>query len=314
VGGLAGLSKIRVDADGRRSHIRAIPIDIQRGRAIVTRSEKSDYVRIASAIEFINANTASQPRLSEVAAAVHMSKFHFQRMFCRWAGVTPKHYLQTLTVERAKQLLGEARPQLEISASLGLSSGSRLHDHFITVEGVTPGQYENKGDGLSISYGVHSTRFGAVFIASTPRGVCRLAFIEPKEEKAQLLALQKWWPNAALSADFDSTLLIAESMFGVATACDRPLSLFVSGTNFQVNVWRALMRIPPGKVASYADVATAVGKPKAVRAVGSAIGANPIAYLIPCHRVIRQSGELGGYRWGQTRKHALHAWEAAVYE
>jgi AraC family transcriptional regulator of adaptative response/methylated-DNA-[protein]-cysteine methyltransferase len=271
----------------------------------------SDYDRIAQAISFITSRVNSQPALKEVAAHVHMSPFHFQRLFCRWAGVTPKRFLQALTVERAKQLLGESKPLLEVSDSLGLSSSSRLYDHFVQLEAVTPGEFKMGGAGLMIEHAVHDTPFGKAFIAVTARGICNLAFLDSPDIEEHLISLSKKWPRAVLHENRQRTGAIINAMFDVDRKLDRPLSLHVSGTNFQISVWKALLKIPPAKVASYAQVATVIGHPSAARAVGLAAGANPVAFLIPCHRVIQQSGKLGGYHWGETRKHAIHAWEAA---
>jgi AraC family transcriptional regulator of adaptative response/methylated-DNA-[protein]-cysteine methyltransferase len=274
----------------------------------------SDYDRIARAIAFIAGRVDSQPQLKEVAAHLHMSPFHFQRLFSRWTGVTPKRFLQVLTVERAKQLLDESKPLLEVSDSLGLSSGSRLYDHFVHLEAVTPGEFKTGGAGLTIEHGVHDTPFGQAFIAATTRGICKLAFLDAPDIEAHLSGLIERWPHALLHENRRRTGAIIDSMFDVDRKPDRPLSLHVSGTNFQISVWKALLRIPPGKVASYAQVASAIGRPDSARAVGLANGANPVAFLIPCHRVIQQSGQLGGYHWGVTRKQAIHAWESARYE
>ena len=274
----------------------------------------SDYDRIAEAIAFITSGVDRQPTLNEIAAHVHLSPFHFQRLFSRWAGVTPKRFLQVLTLERAKQLLAESRPLLEVSDILGLSSGSRLYDHFVHLEAITPGEFKMGGAGLTIEHAVHHTPFGNVFIAVTPRGVCNIAFLEQQEGDEHLAELYKKWPRAAISENHENTLVIIQAMFGEKQRLDRPLSLHVAGTNFQTRVWEALLQIPPGKVVSYSDVAEAIGRPRAARAVGHAVGANPVAFLIPCHRVIQQSGKLGGYHWGETRMHAIHAWESARYE
>lgn len=274
----------------------------------------SDYDRIAEAISFIASQVNSQPSLEEIAAHVHLSPFHFQRLFSRWAGVTPKRFLQVLTLERAKQLLSESKPLLEVSDSLGLSSGSRLYDHFVHLEAVTPGEYKMGGMGLTIEYAVHGTPFGKAFIAITPRGVCSFAFLEHAEADGHLAGLHKNWPHAMVHENRQRTLAVIKTMFGEEQKLDRPVSLHVSGTNFQISVWKALLQIPPAKVVSYSQVATAIGHPNSARAVGLAVGANPVAFLIPCHRVIQQSGKLGGYHWGETRKQAIHAWEAARYE
>ena len=274
----------------------------------------SDYARIADAIRFIASQVARQPTLDEIAAHVHLSPFHFQRLFSRWAGVTPKRYLQVLTLERAKALLQESRPLLEVADTLGLSSGSRLYDHFVQLEAVTPGEYKQRGAGLVIDHGVHDTPFGQAFVALTPRGVCNFSFLDDQAPEAPLAALAQRWPAAELREAPSRTQGVIHTMFDGSKTPDRPISLHVSGTNFQISVWRALLQIPPAKVVSYAQVASAVGNPKAARAVGLAVGANPVALMIPCHRVIQQNGKLGGYHWGETRKQAIHAWEAARYE
>ncbi|MFM5573454.1 bifunctional transcriptional activator/DNA repair enzyme AdaA [Aeromonas sp. 602200] len=274
----------------------------------------SDYARIADAIRFIASQVERQPTLDEIAAHVHLSPFHFQRLFSRWAGVTPKRYLQVLTLERAKVLLQESRPLLEVADTLGLSSGSRLYDHFVQLEAVTPGEYKQRGAGLVIDHGVHDTPFGQAFVALTPRGVCNFSFLDDQTPQTPLAALAHSWPEARLQEAPSRTQGVINAMFDGSKAPDRPISLHVSGTNFQISVWRALLQIPPAKVVSYAQVASAVGNPKAARAVGLAVGANPVALMIPCHRVIQQNGKLGGYHWGETRKQAIHAWEAARYE
>jgi len=276
----------------------------------------TDYDRIADAIDFIARRVDSQPTLNETAAHLHLSPFHFQRLFCRWAGVTPKRFLQVLTLERAKQLLSESRPLLEVSDSLGLSSGSRLYDHFVHLEAVTPGEYKTGGAGLTIEYAVHDTPFGKTFIAITPKGICNFSFFDGVEADEHLTGLHKKWPNAVVHENRQQTLAVIQAMFGGKKKQDRPIpiSLHVSGTNFQISVWKALLQIAPATVASYSQVATAIGHPSSARAVGLAVGANPVAFLIPCHRVIQQSGKLGGYHWGETRKQAIHAWESARYE
>ncbi|MFM4803186.1 methylated-DNA--[protein]-cysteine S-methyltransferase [Aeromonas bivalvium] len=274
----------------------------------------SDYARISDAIAFIASQVERQPTLDEIAAHVHLSPFHFQRLFSRWAGVTPKRYLQVLTLERAKALLQESRPLLEVADTLGLSSGSRLYDHFVQLEAVTPGEYKQRGAGLVIDHGVHDTPFGQAFVALTPRGVCNFSFLDDQAPEAPLAALAQRWPRAELREAPSRTQEVIHNMFDGNKAPDRPISLHVSGTNFQISVWRALLEIPPARVVSYAQVASAIGNPKAARAVGLAVGANPVALMIPCHRVIQQNGKLGGYHWGETRKQAIHAWEAARYE
>jgi AraC family transcriptional regulator, regulatory protein of adaptative response / methylated-DNA-[protein]-cysteine methyltransferase len=271
----------------------------------------SDYERIAKAIDFLVENAESQPSLKKIAASVHLSPFHFQRLFSNWVGVTPKRFLQTLTVERAKELLALSEPLEVVSDAVGLSTSSRLHDHFIQLEAVTPGQYKSAGLGLEILFGIHQTIFGDCLIAATDRGICKLAFVDAGDIDEELSTLQRQWPEANISEDQQSTAEMAKVIFHSDQNANRPISLQVRGTNFQVMVWRALMQIPQGRLQSYSGIAEAIGKPSATRAVGTAIGANPIAFLIPCHRVVRQSGAIGGYRWGETRKHAIHAWESA---
>lgn len=274
----------------------------------------SDYDRIAQAISFIVSRANNQPALNEIAAHLHMSPFHFQRLFCRWVGVTPKRFLQALTLERAKQLLSESKPLLEVSDSLGLSSGSRLYDHFVHLEAVTPGEYKKGGVGLTIEHAIHDTPFGKAFVATTTRGICKFAFLDYSDINVLKSGLLKKWPQAEFHENRQGTQTIIETMFDKESTLDRPLSLHVSGTNFQISVWKALLEIPPSTVTSYTQVANRIGLPRAARAVGTAIGANPVAFLIPCHRVIQQSGKLGGYHWGETRMHAIHAWESARYE
>lgn len=271
----------------------------------------SDYDRIAKAIAFIAGRADRQPSLDEIAAHVHLSPFHFQRLFCRWAGVTPKRYLQVLTVERAKRLLSESRPLLDVADAVGLSSGSRLYDHFVHLEAATPGEFKAAGAGMTMEYGVHDTPFGPVFIALTARGICSLEFADDCAAEDARSRLARKWPKARILENQAKTGATADAIFGGNIRPDRPLSLHVSGTNFQISVWKALLQIPSGRVASYAEIARAIHHPRAARAVGSAIGDNPVAFLIPCHRVIRQSGDLAGYRWGIIRKHAIHAWETA---
>ena len=272
---------------------------------------KSDYHRIAGAIDFIAANSQQQPTLNDVAVHLELSAAHFQRLFSRWTGVTPKKYLQILTVEHAKQLLSESKPLLAVSDEVGLSSGSRLYDHFVQLEAVTLGEYKTGGAGLSIDYGVHNSPFGDIFVAATARGICKLSFLDQADLTADVTDLQRRWPNALLRRNAPDSVTIIDRIFSGTGPVDRPLSLHVCGTKFQINVWRALMQIPAGTLSSYSHIAKAVGRPMAARAVGSAIGSNPIAFFIPCHRVLQQSGNIGGYHWGVTRKHLIHAWESA---
>lgn len=272
-------------------------------------THSSDYDRIAEAISFIVSRVNDQPTLEDIANHLHLSPYHFQRLFCRWAGVTPKRFLQVYTLEQAKQLLNKSQSVLEVSNSLGLSSSSRLYDHFVNLEAVTPGEYKMGGAGLTIEYAMHDTPFGKAFIAITPRGICSFAFSQDIDK--QLADISKKWPNAALFENRHSTNAVVEAMFKEQKRSTYPISLHLSGTNFQINVWKALLQIPPTNLVSYSQVAKAIGHPNSARAVGLAVGQNPVAFVIPCHRVIQQSGEIGGYHWGTTRKLAIQAWEAA---
>ena len=274
---------------------------------------KSDYQRIAQAIEFINANAKQQPSLENIAAHLHLSPFHFQRLFSQWAGVAPKKYLQILTVDRAKQLLAQSKPLAEVSDSVGLSGSSRLHDHFVQLEAASPGEFKAGGAGMEIRYSVIGGPFGDAFIAVTPRGICKLSFLSTHNIEQQIVDLNAQWPAAKLVNQASETTRMVEALFAGKQTINGPLSLYVKGTNFQINVWRALLQIEPGCISSYVQVAAAVGKPRAYRAVGTAIGSNQVAFFIPCHRVLQQSGQIGGYLWGETRKHAIHAWESARY-
>ncbi len=275
----------------------------------------SDYERIAKAMNYIRDNLLTQPGLDEIAAHVHLSPYHFQRLFSRWAGVSPKRFLQVLTLEKAKSMLAEQDISvLEVSDAIGLSSGSRLYDHFVQIEAVTPSEYKQAGLGLTMYYGIHATPFGNAFLAATTRGIYKLIFVDTETEGELRNKLQQEWPHATIHADQKATADIVEQVFQPALPATRPLSLLVRGTNFQIKVWQALLHIPPGQVASYGQIAKVIGQPGAARAVGSAAGANPLAFIIPCHRVIRQSGKLGGYRWGMTRKQAILAWESVRHD
>jgi len=272
----------------------------------------SDYELVAQAIRYLEGQATAQPSLADVAGHIGVSPFHLQRVFTRWAGVSPKRFLQYLTVEHAKRLLDESRPVLDAAYAAGLSGPGRLHDLFVTVEAVTPGEYRAKGEGLAIWYGRHESPFGDCLLAATERGVCGLSFLNGDRWDAALANLAERWPGAELSEQPEVTQPLADRIFGQAQPDPaRPLALLLKGTNFQLKVWEALLRIPPGTVCTYGDIARITGAPSAVRAVGGAVGANAVAYLIPCHRVIRSSGAIGGYRWGDILKHAMLGWEAA---
>ncbi len=271
-----------------------------------------DYSRIERAILFLGENYHRQPDLREVAENVNLSEFHFQRMFRRWAGITPKRFVQFLTLEHAKRLLSESHSVLDATYDAGLSSPGRLHDLFVNIEAMTPGEFKAQGAGLRITYGFHSTPFGESLLAVTGRGICGLGFIGPGGRASVLRDFQSRWPeahweeNARLTQPYIRRIFSGENGNG-----DRPITLLLHGTNFQIKVWEAMLKIPMGSVVPYEYLAARVCSPQAARAVGGAVGKNPIAFLIPCHRVIRKAGGIGGYHWGTTRKKAMLAWEAA---
>lgn len=273
---------------------------------------KGDYQRIEQAIAYLESHAREQPSLAEAAAALGLSQHHFQRLFKRFAGVSPKRFLQFLTASQARRLLQDSRPVLDAAFALGLSSPSRLHDLTLNAYAMTPGQVAREGQGLEIRYGLPDTPFGRCLLAVTDRGVCGLYFVDSGGREAALANLAQSWPGAELRQDQASVGRVAQRIFApMASGRPTPLNLLVRGSNFQLQVWQALLRIPPGAVIAYGNLATRLGSPGAARAVGRAVGANPIAYLIPCHRVLRASGAFGGYRWGLQRKKAMLAWEAA---
>jgi len=269
-----------------------------------------DYERMAEAISFVEEHQQAQPRLEDVADAMGLSPFHAQRIFSRWAGVSPKRLLAILTHADARAALERGAPLLDAAFEVGLSGPGRLHDLFVTVEAMTPGEVKRKGEGLEIRYGWHDTPFGAGLYMVTPRGLCGLAFADPGTEGTALEDMKARWPNAEFVQEPAATAPFAARAFSTGTR-DEPLKLHLGGTPFQLQVWRALLEIPFGETASYTDIAKKVCTEKAVRAVGSAVGRNPVSFLIPCHRVLRQTKALGGYHWGLTRKKALLTWEAA---
>lgn len=270
----------------------------------------NDYDRIETAIRYINNHYDTQPTLDEIADAVGLSAFHFHRLFRRWASITPKQFLQCLTVEHAKALLNNSS-LLDTSFELGLSGSSRLHDHFVTLEAVTPGQFKTSGKGLTIEYGTCQSPFGLAFIAATDRGVCQLAFVTQNNASEPLDRLRKSWPNACVRVNHNKIAILGKTIFNTNASSSCTLNMIVKGSNFQVKVWQSLLQIPSGELCAYSQIARMINKPRASRTVANAIGANPIAYLIPCHRVIRSTGALGGYHWGIERKLALQAYEAA---
>lgn len=269
------------------------------------------YAKIAMAIDYIQQNFTRQPSLEEIAAAVHLSPQHLQRVFCEWAGVSPKKFTQFLSVEYAKHILQDRRLSLQAAShQLGLSGSSRLHDLFVNIEGMTPGEFRQGGCALTINHQLTQTPFGPVVVASTSKGVCYMAF-EDKENTA-FSRLTHTFPKANFQEKTDSLQTSALTIFKQNWNEQQAIKLHLRGTEFQLKVWQSLLKIPTSQLSTYGDIAQSIQKPTAARAVGTAIGSNPIAFLIPCHRVIQNSGKLGGYMWGTTRKSAIIGWEAAI--
>jgi len=268
-----------------------------------------DYKRIEQAILYLENHYREQPSLEEVASSIGLSEFHFQRLFTRWAGVSPKRFLQFLTKEGAKDLLSRSENLLDTTHQVGLSSLGRLHDLFVTTEAMTPGEYKTRGEGVTIRYGIHLTPFGKCLIGLTEHGICHLGFVVGSEGEA-IDNLVSDWKEARMVEDYRSTAALVEPIFDLRFSPRiKPLTLHLRGTNFQLKVWEALLQIPTGAVTTYEGLAQRIGQPNASRAVGSAVGHNPVAVLIPCHRVIRKVGEFGNYRYGALRKKALLAKE-----
>ena len=273
------------------------------------RQSSEDYLRVEQAIQYLENHYKDQPELQQVAANVGLSEYHFQRLFTRWAGVSPKRFLQFLTKEGAKDLLDRSENLLDTTHQVGLSSLGRLHDLFVTAEAVTPGEYKSRGAGVTIHYGIHPTPFGKCLIATTERGICHLSFVQTSEGDA-IDQLVTDWKQARMIEDYRSTVSLVEPIFDLRYQHrGKPLNVHLRGTNFQLKVWEALLQIPAGEVTTYAGLAARIGHPNATRAVGTAVGHNPIAVLIPCHRVIRKVGDFGNYRYGAPRKKALLARE-----
>jgi AraC family transcriptional regulator, regulatory protein of adaptative response / methylated-DNA-[protein]-cysteine methyltransferase len=274
--------------------------------------DSEDYDRIARAIAFMRQHHLSQPDLATVAQHLRLSEYHFQRLFTQWAGISPKRFLQYLTIEYAKSKINQTQSLLNLTLDVGLSSPGRLHDLFVNLEAMSPGEFKAGGAGLQIHYGIHDTPFGKALIATTARGVCNLHFLDAADQLTAEQILRRSWSNAEIIHDAKDTQPLDDLIFDSSISREqKPLTLLVKGTNFQIQVWRALLKVPLGGMTTYQTVAEMIGCPTAARAVGNAVGNNPIGYLIPCHRVIRESGELGGYRWGLERKTAILGWEAS---
>ncbi len=274
--------------------------------------DRETYELMRRAIAFIRQHHLEQPSLATIAQHVNLSEYHFQRLFTQWAGISPKRFSQYLTLDYAKSKITETNSLLELALESGLSSPGRLHDLFVTLEAMSPGEYKAAGAGLTIRYGIHDTPFGASLIAITDRGICNLHFLDDTDQTLAEQQLQTEWPNATIVYAQQATEDICAQIF--QTPNQSPLKLHIKGTNFQIQVWQALLKIPFGGLTTYQGLAKSIGKPTAARAIGNAVGRNPVSYLIPCHRVIRGSGELGGYRWGLDRKTALLGWEAGQSE
>jgi AraC family transcriptional regulator of adaptative response/methylated-DNA-[protein]-cysteine methyltransferase len=270
-----------------------------------------NYQRIEQAIRYLEENFQRQPELDEVAEKVHLSPFHFQRIFTEWAGISPKRFLQFLTVDFLKDKLSKTKNLIDAAEAAGLSSQSRIYDLFTTLEAVTPQEYKLHGEGIRIQYGFHETPFGLALIGVTDRGICWLSFLQADEEpRTELEKMKTHWNNSVFSESSELTQKFIDQVFN-QVSLKQPLHVFVKGTNFQIKVWEALLKIPMGGVSTYQTIASTIKSPKAMQAVGSAVGSNHIAYLIPCHRVIRKDGILGEYRWSAARKKSIIGWEMA---
>jgi AraC family transcriptional regulator of adaptative response/methylated-DNA-[protein]-cysteine methyltransferase len=273
--------------------------------------EGSDYETVRRVIEMITLDYRDQPSLETIAAEIGQSPTQLQKLFTRWAGLSPKAFLQAVTIDHAKRLLGqEGLPLLETSYEVGLSGPGRLHDLFVTHEAMSPGEWKAKGGGLTIRYGFHHSPFGVALVMATERGLAGLAFADEGGEQEALDDMTRRWPNATYVEDAEATLPYVGRVFDRSQwLCDRPLRVVLIGTDFQMRVWQSLLKIPYGKAVTYSDVANDIGQPTANRAVGAAVGANPISFVVPCHRAVARNGALTGYHWGLTRKRAMLGWE-----
>jgi AraC family transcriptional regulator of adaptative response/methylated-DNA-[protein]-cysteine methyltransferase len=278
----------------------------------INSQQSRDYEKIGSAIRYLEEHQLEQPGLADLASALHMSEYHLQRLFSRWVGISPKRFMQYLTKEHAKYWLDQSRDVLNTAHSVGLSGPGRLHDMFITCEAMTPGEYKSRGAGLKIGYGIHPSPFGDCLVGVTQRGICSLIFLSEGDQAAALSNLISGWPAAEIEEDQAGTAGVAAGMQTLfRDQPSTPMRIYLSGSNFQIKVWEALMQIPSGSVASYQQVAVQIGMPGASRAVGNAVAQNPIPVLIPCHRVIRHNGEFGEYSYGTLRKKAILGYEMA---
>ena len=274
-----------------------------------------DYARIEAAILYLEAHFRDQPSLATVARETGLGPHHFQRLFRRWAGISPKRFGQYLTLDYAKAQLEASASVLDATYDAGLSGPARLHDLFVTYEAMSPGAFKQGGEGVDIAWGVHPSPFGPCFVGQTERGICALGFADGDESDGETVraGFERRWPAARFREDAAATQPVVARVFGERSTDGTPLRLAVAGTNFQLKVWEALLRIPPGRVTSYRALAQALGLPRSARAVGGAVAANPISYLIPCHRVIRGTGRISNYEWGPARKRVMLGWEAARF-
>ncbi|CAG1014827.1 MAG: methylated-DNA--[protein]-cysteine S-methyltransferase [Rhizobiaceae bacterium] len=273
--------------------------------------EGGDYEIVRKVIEKISLDYRDQPSLDDLAAAVGETPTALQKLFTRWAGLSPKAFLQAVTLDHARRLLDQGMPLLDAAFEVGMSGPGRLHDLFVTHEAMSPGDYKTRGAGLTVRYGFHVTQFGIALVMVTDRGLAGLAFADPGGERAALDDMTGRWPNAAYVEDIAATAPYAGRIFDPARwRSDQPLRVVLIGTDFQVRVWEALLKIPMGRACTYSAIASGIGMPKASRAVGAAIGANPISFVVPCHRAVGKAGALTGYHWGITRKRAMLGWEA----
>jgi AraC family transcriptional regulator of adaptative response/methylated-DNA-[protein]-cysteine methyltransferase len=273
----------------------------------------ADYDIVRRAIAHIRGNWRTQPEIEQIAEAAGVTPTELHHLFRRWAGLTPKAFLQALTLDSARNLLRDSASVLDASYEVGLSGPGRLHDLFVTHESMSPGEWKTGGEGLTVYYGFHPAMFGTALVMATERGLCGLAFADPGEEKAAITDMRSRWPRATYVEDSARTAPLCARIFDKKLwREDRPLRVVLIGTDFEVRVWETLLRIPMGRATTYSDIANNIGKPKAPRAVGAAVGKNPISFVVPCHRVIGKSGELTGYHWGLTRKRAMLGWEAGT--
>jgi AraC family transcriptional regulator, regulatory protein of adaptative response / methylated-DNA-[protein]-cysteine methyltransferase len=277
----------------------------------MTNSQLDDYAKVCDVIAHVSENWRDQPSLEILAERVKLNPDQLQRLFTRWAGLTPKAFLQALTLDHARKMLENSASILETSLDVGLSGPSRLHDLFVVHEGMSPGAYKSRGAGLKISYGYHPSPFGVALVMVTPHGLCGMSFADVGEEALALADMTRRWPNAQYTEESAVTAPYAAQLFADQNfRPNHPLRITFIGTDFEIRVWETLLKIPVGKATTYGDIASSVGNPKAARAVGAAVGKNPMSFVVPCHRVIGKSCALTGYHWGLTRKKAILGWEA----